>query len=66
MSIELAVSGMSCGHCVQSITQAIKHRDPSAQVSVDLASGRVTVDSTEDAAELIELLDALGFSAQTL
>lgn len=37
------VSGMSCGHCVRAITQAIKALDASAEVEVDLASGRVQV-----------------------
>lgn len=37
------VSGMSCGHCVRAITQAIKALDASAEVEVDLASGLVQV-----------------------
>lgn len=37
------VSGMSCGHCVRAITQAIKALDASVEVEVDLASGLVQV-----------------------
>lgn len=37
------VSGMSCGHCVRAITQAIKALDASAEVEVDLATGLVQV-----------------------
>lgn len=40
------VKGMSCGHCVRAVTQALQARDPQARVTVDLSSGRVTVQST--------------------
>lgn len=39
----LSVKGMSCGHCVKAVTEAIRQRDPQAQVQVDLPSGRVEV-----------------------
>lgn len=37
------VSGMTCGHCVRAVTEAIKGVDAGATVEVDLASGRVVV-----------------------
>jgi len=40
-TIELTVRGMDCAHCVRAVTQAIQAGDPAAQVSVDLASGKV-------------------------
>lgn len=40
------VKGMSCGHCVRAVTQAVQALDPQAQVKVDLPTGRVTVNST--------------------
>jgi copper chaperone len=40
------VKGMSCGHCVRAVTQAVQALDPQAQVAVDLPTGRVTVNST--------------------
>lgn len=42
---ECQVSGMSCQHCVKAVTQALQAQDPQAQVSVDLAQGKVTVRS---------------------
>lgn len=39
------VQGMSCGHCVKAVTQAIEALDASAQVHIDLPSGRVEVQS---------------------
>ena len=41
--IELNVSGMSCGHCVKAVTQAIQQQLPAAQVDVQLATGQVSI-----------------------
>ncbi len=45
--IEFKLPDMSCGHCVGTVTQTVKQVDPAAKVEVDLASKRVTVDSTQ-------------------
>jgi copper chaperone len=37
------VSGMTCGHCVSSVTAEVGKIDGVESVAVDLASGRVTV-----------------------
>lgn len=39
--ITLAVTGMTCQHCVRAVEQAIKACDPGAEVTVDLAAGTV-------------------------
>lgn len=41
------VQGMSCGHCERAVTQAVKAVDPAAQVKVDLAAGKVQVESAQ-------------------
>ncbi|MGK5071921.1 heavy-metal-associated domain-containing protein [Janthinobacterium sp. ZB1P44] len=43
---QLQVENMSCGHCVGSVTKAVQAIDPAAQVQIDLASKRVTVESS--------------------
>lgn len=45
-SIEMTISGMSCEHCVKAVTQAIRSRDPAAEVAIDLASGRLRATTT--------------------
>lgn len=40
---EFTVTGMTCGHCVGSVTQQIQQIDGVRDVSVDLATGAVTV-----------------------
>jgi copper chaperone len=39
------VKGMTCDGCVKSVTKALQHADSTAQVSVDLESGRVNLQS---------------------
>ncbi len=41
------VQGMSCGHCVKAVTQAVQQLDPQAQVQVDLETQRVEVQSVQ-------------------
>lgn len=39
------VQGMSCQHCVKAVERAIRALDADARVHVDLASGRVEIES---------------------
>ena len=39
------VAGMTCSHCVASVTEEITNLDGVTAVDVDLASGRVTIES---------------------
>jgi copper chaperone len=55
------VPDMSCGHCVATITKAVKAVDPAAEVKADLAGKTVTVDSAVPAAALARALDAAGY-----
>jgi copper chaperone len=61
--LELDVTGMTCGHCVRTVTEAIKAVDPKAEVQVDLGSKRVRVQGQSSAEELIRALDAAGYPA---
>lgn len=52
--IDLPIGGMSCHHCVMTITQGIKELNGVADASVDLAAKKATVhpDGTVDPAVL--------------
>lgn len=56
------VQGMSCGHCAGAVTQAIKAVDPQAEVKVDLASGKVEVESQQPAAALAAAIREEGYT----
>lgn len=55
------VQGMSCGHCVNAVTQAVKAVDPAAEVKVDLASGTVEVQSGQERAQLVRAIEEEGY-----
>ena len=62
MTIEFQVEGMSCQHCVAAVTNAIREHDGAAQVQVDLASGRVAVESAQSADTLKAAIDEAGYT----
>ena len=47
MTSTYTVKGMTCGHCVQSVTEEVSKVPGVRGVEVDLASGRVTVSSEQ-------------------
>jgi copper chaperone len=44
---KIQVEGMTCGHCVETVTQAVNSLDGIGQVSVDLDKKQVSVDFDE-------------------
>lgn len=43
----IQVEGMTCGHCVETVTQAVNSLNGISQVSVDLDKKQVSVDFDE-------------------
>jgi len=60
---ELNVKNMTCGHCVNTVTRAIQAVDGSASVQVDLQTGRVSVESSAAAADLLKAVNEAGYPA---
>ena len=58
------VTGMTCGHCVASVTEEISRLDGVTGVDVDLASGRVTVESDRslDDSAVAAAVDEAGYT----
>ena len=50
-TIQYVVSGMTCQHCVTSVTEEISEIEGVSDVTVDLASGGVTVTSEKPLSE---------------
>jgi len=55
------VQGMSCGHCVKAITNAVQAKDPAASVRVDLGAKEVGVESSLSAEQVIEVISEEGY-----
>jgi len=62
MTIEFQVEGMSCQHCVAAVTNAIREHDGAAKVQVDLASGRVAVESAQPVDTLKAAIAEAGYT----
>ncbi|HCT77609.1 MAG TPA: cation-transporting ATPase [Micromonosporaceae bacterium] len=62
-----AVSGMTCGHCVNSVSSEIGKLTGVRDVKVDLATGAVTVDSEQplDSAAVAAAVDEAGYQVVT-
>ena len=65
-TIDLEVQGMSCGSCVNHVTQALKPLKGVCDVAVDLHTAHVQVRGTLDAGAetLISALVAAGYPAK--
>jgi copper chaperone len=66
--IELTVTGMTCGGCVNSVRRAVERVVPNSNPEIELESGRVRVNvdlpSVEGIRErMIAAIEAAGFGA---
>ena len=57
------VSGMTCGHCIASVTEEIGEIDGVQEVAADLASGQVVVtsDGPVDRADIRAAVEEAGY-----
>ena len=63
----ITVDGMTCGHCVNAVQTEVGKLDGVTDVSVDLASGQVTIVAEEapDAGALREAVEEAGYEVRT-
>lgn len=61
------VEGMTCAHCVAAVTEEVSKLDGVSQVDVELASGRLTVESDHplDDADVVAAVDEAGYTIVT-
>lgn len=59
--MQLIVDGMTCDHCVRTITRAIQALDAQARVDIDLPKGTVTIDGNVDAAQATAAIEEEGY-----
>lgn len=58
------VSGMTCGHCERAVTEEISAIDGVSAVSVDLATGTVTVNADQpiNRTAIVAAVDEAGYT----
>ncbi len=61
MNQTFQVQGMTCGHCAGAVTRAVKALDPTAEVKVDLPTGKVEVQSQQDATAIARAIEEEGY-----
>ncbi len=59
---EFQIPNMTCGHCVKTVTEAVKAADPAAEVKIDLPSHQVQVHSTAPRERLVAQLQEAGYA----
>jgi copper chaperone len=65
----LKIEGMTCGHCVQAVTQALKGTDGVRDAQVDLQGGRAQVEYEEgrtNPGDLAAVVEDEGYTAEPL
>lgn len=59
---EFKVTGMTCGGCVKSVSNALKEFDPTSEVNVDLKEQKVKVKSGKSIDEIKATIEEAGYS----
>ena len=64
MSTTLTVEGMSCGHCEQTVEEAIKALTGVKGAEADRDAGQVSVDGDVNTEQLIATVEDAGYEAK--
>lgn len=62
---QLQVEGMTCNHCVSRVTRSVKKVDEAAKVDIDLANGKVTIDSASDLDDFCAAIGEAGYEVKS-
>ncbi len=65
-AVHIEVKGMTCQGCVNAVTRVVQRKDPAAQVTVDLAAGRMDGVSEVEQQTLAAAITAAGYEARVL
>ena len=64
--VKLKIDGMSCGHCVMHVRQALEAVAGVESAEVDLQAGEAIVEGSAEAETLIRAVEAEGYAASRL
>ena len=59
---EFKLPAMSCGHCINAVTEAAHEVDPQARVEVDLVNKEARVESVQPREKFVEALTDAGYA----
>ena len=61
-TIQLTITGMTCGHCEKAVMSAIKSVDINAQASIDRAANTATISSEQPAQAFVDAIVEEGYA----
>ncbi len=64
MQHQFEVKGMTCGHCEMPVKNAVQRLDPKAMVEIVRTENKVTVQSEQPRAALMEAIAEEGYAVQ--
>ncbi|MBP2231985.1 copper chaperone [Azospirillum agricola] len=62
--VTLKVSGMTCGHCAQTVTRAVEALPAVERALVDLKAGAVSVEGNADMAAVRKAIEDAGYEVE--
>ncbi len=65
MTTTISVEGMTCGHCEQTVEEALQDVSGVTDVIVDREDEQASVDDDVDATALVEAVEEAGYTAHT-
>ena len=63
MTITLTVTGMSCGHCEQTVTEALESVDGVESATADNEANHAVVEGEAPVADLVAAVEDAGYEA---
>jgi copper chaperone len=64
--IRLSIPDMSCGHCVNAVTQAVRKADPDATLNIDLGGRTAEIGTQIPASKVAAAIEQAGYSNSPL
>lgn len=62
--LTLKVSGMTCGHCAQTVTKAVEALPSVERALVDLKTGEVTVEGSAEEGAIRKAIENAGYEVR--
>jgi copper chaperone len=64
MSKTITVTGMSCGHCEESVEEALRGVDGVTDATADNEAEQATINGDADVSALVNAVEEAGYTAQ--
>ncbi|WP_254538796.1 heavy-metal-associated domain-containing protein [Halomarina litorea] len=63
MSTTITVEGMTCGHCEQTVEEALREASGVTDVTVDREAEQASIEGDADATALVQAVEDAGYTA---